>query len=372
MAEDAGLSASSGGSFSGSGSSGGVPAGSSSGGAASGSGGSSGAANGGASSGSSSGGIVVEAGNNGQCPEQATMVMGVHITVTVSWPSSAAASTGSGLLNIWLVSNMTSTGAGELTFSGATSTCGLTLPDLNLNSLGADAVCAPGMTCPTKVQIQIRNSTFQRVTRTFMTGGSQTSWNPGGMITTTPALGLLGLGNTVTPSTSWPPACATNCLASGSGGNDGPFSASEVTDDDGDGHPGITANPLSNSNYSLPPTSITPFQVPPLADQVYIVSRNLIALSAMRMTDCTHGSGTATLSLFDNHVVGCHIANPAAPCTSDQISFLDSNRTIYGPTAGSVATSGAPLMGAVTLTELQAGATCATECPADMAGGCSF
>jgi hypothetical protein len=271
-----------------------------------------------------------------------------------------------------LLTTVTPTGAGGLQFSGPTSTCATTLPDLNLNTLGAAAVCAPGVTCPSKVQIQILNSTFQKVARTFVTSGSQTSWDPGGTITTTPVLGLLGLGSSVTASAAWPPACASNCLATGSGGNDGAFPASEVQDDDGDGHPGITANPLSNSSYSLPPTSITPFQVPPLADQVYVVSRNLIALSAMRMTDCSHGSGSATISLFDNHVVGCHIAQPAGPCSSDQVSFLDTNRTVYGPTASSVASASAPLRGTVTLTELPQGSTCASACPADMAGGCSF
>jgi hypothetical protein len=314
----------------------------------------------------------VEAGADGSCPSQSSVVLGAHIAVTVSWPSSAAANTGSGPLDIWLLSNATTTGTGGLQFSGPTSTCGTTLPDLSLNTLGAAAVCAPGMTCPSKVQIQLLNSTFQKVTRTFLTTGSQTSWNPGGSITTMPVLGLLGLSTAVTASTSWPPACASNCLATGSGGDDGAFSASEVSDDDGDGHPGITANPRHDSSYSLPPTSITPFSVPPLADQVYVVSRNLIALSAMRMTDCTHGSGSATLSLFDNHVVGCHIATPSGPCTSDQVSFLDSNRTVYGPTAGSVATTSAPLKGTVKLTELPAGSTCASVCPPNQAGGCSF
>jgi hypothetical protein len=352
----------------------GVSTSSGSGGSGSSSGSSGGGVDGGASSGGSSSGaaLVVEAGADGGCPEQGTMVLGAHITVTVSWPSSAAASTGSGPLNIWLVANATATGNGGLQFSGPTSTCGLTLPDLTLNTLGAAAVCAPGLQCPNKVQIQILNSTFQKVARTFLTTGTQTDWNPGGEITTTPVLGLLGLSNAVTASTAWPPACASNCVGSGGSGNDGAFPVSEVQDDDGDGNPGITANPANNSDYSLPPTSITPFQVPPLADQVDIVSRNLIALDAKRTTDCAHGSGTATISLFDNHVVGCHIAKPAGACTSDQVSFLDTNRTVYGPTASSVATSSAPLKGTVTLTELPPGSTCASLCPPNQAGGCSF
>ncbi|MGO9833840.1 MAG: hypothetical protein ACLP1X_06465 [Polyangiaceae bacterium] len=293
---------------------------------------------------------------DGGCPEQSSVVLGVHISFPVTWPASTASATGTGTAQIWLLSNATSTGPGDLMFSGTTRSCGTTLPDIDLNAIGAAAVCAPGLTCPTKVQIQILPATFDKITRTFPTSGSQTSWNPGGTLTTTPALGLLGLSATSTfqtPGTAWPAYCASNCTP------DGAFTAAEVTDDDGDGNPGITANPLNNSSYTLPPTSVTAFAVPPLADQVYIVSRNQLSITGMRMTDCNHGSGTATITLFDNHVVGCHIASPAAVCTSAQVSFLDQNRTIYGPNANDVASQSMPITGTATVQQLAAGATCA-------------
>jgi hypothetical protein len=283
-------------------------------------------------------------------------VLGVHIKFPVTWPASTASNQGSGSVDIWLLNNATSMGAGDLMFSGTTKSCGTNLPDVDLNAIGQAAVCAPGKTCGTKVQVQILPSTFDKITRTFPTSGSQTGWNPGNTLTTNTALGLLGLKDTSSfhmNTTAWPAYCANNCTP------DGSFMAADVSDDDGDGNPGITANPLSNATYTLPPTSVTLFAVPPLADQVYIVSRNEITLTGMRMNDCTHGTGTAKITLFDNHVVGCHIQNPAAGCTSAQVSFLDQNRTIYGPNASNVASPSMPIMGTATVTELAATATCA-------------
>jgi hypothetical protein len=339
------------------GSSSGNPSGSSSGNP---SGSSSGSSDGG---GGSSSGVVPDGG----CPEQANVVLGVHIMFPVTWPASTASATGTGNAEIWLLTNETATGAGDLVFTGQTLSCGTTLPDIDLNALGAAAVCAPTLTCPSKVQIQILPATFDKITRMFPTNGSQTSWNPGGTLMTAPALGLLGLsatGTYQTPSTAWPAYCASNCTgvtcAAGtcSGTMGGSFAGAAITDDDGDGFPGITANPLSNSTYTLPPTTVSLFSVPPLADQVYIVSRNQLSISGMRKTDCNQGTGTATITLFDNHVVGCHIASPAAACTSAQVSFLDQNRTIYGPNANNVASQSMPIMGTATIKQLPAGSKC--------------
>jgi hypothetical protein len=136
-----------------------------------------------------------------------------------------------------------------------------------------------------------------------------------------------------------------------------------------DGNPGITAIPLTTTGYTAPPTSVAIAAVPPLADKVYIVSRNEIAISGMRMTDCTHGTGTATVSLFDNHVVGCHATAgtitgtgnvSAGPCTSNMVSFIDQNRTVYTPHGStSAASSSNPIMGTAKVTEIPSTMTCA-------------
>lgn len=92
----------------------------------------------------------------------------------------------------------------------------------------------------------------------------------------------------------------------------------------------------------------------------------------MRMTSCTAGTGTAKITLFDNHVVGCHanatstdgdlsFTGPAGACDSSQVNFVDGSRTIYG-TSQSTSTPispSNPVTGTVTVQQLSAGATCA-------------
>lgn len=291
---------------------------------------------------------------------ESTVVLGVHIKFTVTWPASLASDTGTGPVDIWLLNNANSSGDGGLMFSGTTKSCGTNLPDISLNAVGAAAVCGLGLTCGNKVAIQILPATFDKITRTFPTTGSQTGWQPGDTLTTVKALGLLGLsatGTYMSDTTAWPASCSANCTPAGA------FMMSDLTDDDGDSNPGITANPKNDTGsapvYTYPPTSTQAFTQPPLADQVYIVSRNEIQLTGMRMNDCNHGSGTAKITLFDNHVVGCHIHSPAGACTSAQVSFLDTNRTIYGPDATHVASASTPINGTVTVQQLPASATCA-------------
>jgi len=258
--------------------------------------------------------------------------------------------------------------------SGTSQSCGTTLPDLIFNSTGMAATGGG-----TKLNIQLLNSTWDKITRTFPTTATQTGWNTGDTQTTNPALGLLGLPASSTygmDTTAWPPVCATgNCASSPtvtctggtcSGMYAGSFAGSAVTDDDGDGKPGITAFPSTASGYALPPTSALFAYV---ADQVYIVSRNEIAITGKDMNCATGtGTGTATITLFDNHVVGCHHTammgsgtGTAGECTSDQVGFLDNNRTIYGydQTMGDTISKAHPVMGTASIVRLVSTATCA-------------
>jgi len=178
------------------------------------------------------------------------------------------------------------------------------------------------------------------------------------MINTDAALGVIGLSDSAwgSDSKAWPPACSTGCAG---GSNAGAFPSGDTKDDDGAGKPGFTANPATDSTYTYPPTTITLFSVPPLADEVYLASRNEIAISAVRKTDCTHATGTAKVTLFDNHVIGCHIHDPAGPCSDAAVSFLDQNRTLYGPDPNNRASKSTPITGTATLVELPSTATCA-------------
>ena len=326
---------------------------------------------------SSSGVAMIDATADGGCPEQASLVLGAKIVFPVTWAQSLASNAGSGNVSIWLLSQATTTGAGDLQFSGKAESCGTSLPDIDLNGLGTSAVCAPGDTCGTKVSVQILPSTFAKITRTFPTSGMQSGWNPGATLTTVPALGLLGLTQASpysTDTTAWPDTsgCSTACTPFGV------FMSSYNSDDDMDGNPGITANPKNDTGanpvYTYPPTATTFFARPPLADQVYIVSRNEIALSGTRMgtgsNACTQGSGASKITLFDNHVVGCHslststngdvsFTGPAGTCDSSQVSFLDSNRTIYTAANGNAASPTNAITGTVNVSEFASTATCA-------------
>jgi hypothetical protein len=244
-------------------------------------------------------------------------------------------------VSIWLLTKFNVAGTA---LTGTSQSCALSLPDLALNLTGMMATGGG-----TKLNIQIgpgtgidnpMNTTWDKITRTFPVSGTLAGWNTGDMQTVAPSLGLLGLTDTAmstgmnpgkysVDTTAWPPYCANNCTPAGS------FTMADLSDDDGDGKPGITAYPSTDSGYALPPTTSLFAEV---ADEVYIVSRNEIAISG-KSTDCVNGkgTGTATITLFDNHVVGCHATNPMGqnfgtpgPCTSSQVSFLDLNRTIYG------------------------------------------
>jgi hypothetical protein len=309
--------------------------------------------------------------------------MGVKISFTVNWPASTAAAAGSGPVNIWLLSHST----GTTMLMGTSQTCESTLPDLPLAGAGLSAVNGNGTT----VQIDIPVAkTWANVSRTFADTGTQSGFNPGATFDVNAAVGLLGLTNAsyagnlpTTQPPAWPDesGCTANCACTGTGkgsaatfsGTCGVFPAADVTDDDGDGNPGITSYPfngmMNSVAYTYPPTTVTFFATPPLADQLYIVSRNELQLTGTRMTDCNHGGGSVSVTLFDNHVVGCHatatstngdlsFTGPAGPCDSGQTAFVDQNRPIYGTASGPASTSN-PISGTFTGLVMAAGTTCA-------------
>jgi hypothetical protein len=301
-------------------------------------------------------------GADGGCVGTTSQTLATKITFTVGWPDNIAAVGGTGTVSIWLLSKFT----GTSTLTGTSQSCGTTLPDLTLTNLGSIGAGAGGNTA--KVQIQILNSTWDKISRTFVTTGTQNGFQIGNSQDTNPAVGLIGLGQSstyATDTTTWPPYCATGkCIGSSTTGS---FATSDVVDDDHDTFPGITANPLNGTDsYVYPPTNTT-CGAP--ADQVYIVSRNEIAITGMK-TACGKGTGTAKITLFDNHVVGCHAAAfqcnalsakvPAAPCTDGQVQFLDQNRTIYGydMSAGDTASPSHPISGTATVVQLADSATC--------------
>jgi hypothetical protein len=286
--------------------------------------------------------------------------LATKVTFDVQWPSTTASNAGTGSVSIWLLTKFT----GSTALTGTSQSCGTTLPDLQLNDIGTYAA---NMTPPpdAKVQIQITNATWAKVTRTFNVMGMQSGFTVNSTEDTSASVGLVGLAagsSYATDTTAWP----IDCPMAGCTGSDW-FKSSDIVDDDGDGNPGITANPLNSNGYTYPPTNTT-CGAP--ATEIYVVSRNEIAVSGMRM-DCSHGSGTASITLFDNHVIGCKHGTEAAhgvcsavtpgACSASEIAFLDDNRTKYGydQTAGHVFSKTHPAMnGKATIVALRDGSTC--------------
>jgi hypothetical protein len=318
--DDAG--GSSGGSSSGAGSSNGA-----SGSSGSSSGASSGASGGGSgsSSGSSSGPV-----GDGGCQTDLAETNGVHIKLSVTWagtPTVLMASNGAQNVDIYLLSHTTNDGTGKLT--GTARACGVTLPDVQLVLMG-------GASTPPKIHLAFPDIWDGSSMPKFNVTGTQNGRGPGGTIAFDKSVQLLGLkqtGSYSMASTMWP-----NPNGSGTQAGTFPqFQTSDMSDDDGDGKPGITLDStLPDSTYQYVPTSIDFAHTG--ADNLYLVSRNEIALSGTIGSDCTTASGTATVSVFQNHVLGCHDSSSASipNCSTtsgilDGPGFIDANRTVFVP-----------------------------------------
>jgi hypothetical protein len=320
-----GSSGGSGGSSGSSGSSGG--SGGSSGGSGSSSGGSSGSSGGSGGSSGSSGGSDYD---GGMCMSSTSLTVASNINISVTWPATTAGDSGTGSVHVWLLSKFTANGN---MFTGNSQTCGLSLPDLDLNGLGT--IAAGG----SKVQIQIPASVWSAPSMpTYASTGSQTQWGPPGTFTINPTLALIGLAfpSSVDPTTyAWP--SSTWSFPSGT----------TYPDSDGDGNPGITASPLNGNGYVLPPTAIGIGGSAATADKVYLATRTQVSLSG-NWTSCSDLSGSADVSNFDNHVVGCHI-NGGSACTTGaantQADFIDQNRTVYAPTSATFVATVLPSTG---------------------------
>ncbi len=256
--------------------------------------------------------------------------MATLVTVPVTWPAVTMSGlkitkAGSGNVQIVLLADETfTTDGGAESFTGTSRTCATTLPAVAFDTDGATLSMIPSGDTG-YLSISLPDSLWDKITRTTpITGtvmGSKTSTNP--------SVGLFGLSQTssfANASTAWPAACSTNCVPTGA------FAAADVSanngDDDGDGNPGISAlgvKMLSGKNdYILPPTAAIGGTA---ADQIYTMSRTALSVTSTQL-DCATGSGTATVTLFDNHVVGCHLTTGSA-CNSTQTSFLDTNRVVY-------------------------------------------
>lgn len=222
------------------------------------------------------------------------MTLGVRTIVPISWPATLGTTAGSGDFVLETLVRLTADGN---TLTGEGSPCHSTLPAYTYTGIiggGMGRIDIPDSVWDTPG--------FPAYPATAAIGG----WESGSSITFSPGVSLAGL-TLADPSSAWPDS----------------YSDIETADPDDDGYPGITAIPATGQGFASPPVSI----VGPRADRIYLVVRRAVALAG-QFTSCTEMSGTANVEFFDNHVVGCRIANGSS-CNSTQTDFVDSNRTIY-------------------------------------------
>jgi hypothetical protein len=239
----------------------------------------------------------------GACPAQARITLAVHIVMNATWPATAAAGAGMDKIHLWNLSKLAVNGT-QLS-GNETRSCGTTLPPFMLN--GAGRLVTGG----SKVHVEIPHSVWEAPAIPRLNSmGTLSGFDPGSKLDIVGTVALMGL-TMPDPSAPWPDS----------------YSKLMAVDVDGDGKPGFTAVPRSGMDHVQPPTGLGIFGSAPTADRIYLASRTVVGLHGM-LTSCTEGAGTADISAFDSHVVGCHVKG-GNDCTPAQTDFVDQSRTIY-------------------------------------------
>ena len=235
------------------------------------------------------------------CIRDSSWTEAVHYVLDVTWEGTTAAEGGSGKINIW--SRVTYKVNGDKLDVGLHA-CGSVLPETKLNGVGK--IAAGG----DKILIEVEESVWDAESIPItMASGKQSGVDVGSDVEFS-YVSLLG-ATMADPSGAWPEAGADM----------------DAVDLEGDGSKGYTATPRKGGGFVLPPTSLGLVGSAPSADKVYLVSRQAMTLKGKRSA-CDAHSGTATVTSFDNHVVGCHISG-GAECNASQAEFVDSNRMKY-------------------------------------------
>jgi hypothetical protein len=277
---------------------------------------SSGSSKGGSSSSGSGSGSGSNAGSPGSTPEggsgndpgpgedceaQASWTEAMHYALDVTWPGTTAGEEGMGKIHIW--SRVTFSANGDDLEVGLHA-CGSVLPETNLTVAGQFA------TGGKKVLIEVPSMVWDAPSIPItMATGTQSGFAVGSDVELS-YVSVLG-ATLADPLAAWPESGADMT----------------AVDLEGDSAKGYTAAPKDGGGYVLPPTAVGLAGSAPSADKVYLVSRQAMTLKGKR-TACDAHSGTAEVTAFDNHVVGCHIKG-AAECSAGQSDFVDENRMRY-------------------------------------------
>lgn len=236
-----------------------------------------------------------------ECEARESWTEALHYVLDVTWPGTTAGESGSGKINIW--SRVTFSASGDDLEVGLHA-CGSVLPETKLTVAGKFA------TGGEKVLIEVPGMVWDAPSIPItMASGKQSGFSVGSDVEFS-YVSVLG-ATLADPMAAWPESGADM----------------SAVDLEGDGSKGYTAAPRNGGGYVFPPTAVGLAGSAPAADKIYLVSRQAMTLKGKR-TACDAHSGTAEVTAFDNHVVGCHI-NGGAECSADQADFVDQNRMRY-------------------------------------------
>jgi len=245
-----------------------------------------------------SGGAGGTGGSGSTCPTK--YAMATHVIMNVSWPKTTFAgitvvNAGTGKVHVWTKSAFDENGNMATVVS---KSCGSALPAIQTTAIAGSEKLLP----------EIPNDVWDQSSMPSFTGSATKN---GSAVSANPGTALVGLKMT-DPNATWP------AVASVMG-----------VDHDSDGHPGIHAVSKTDSGYTAVPADINRSK---RTDRLDLATRATMTLSAT-VNGCPETySGTANVTKFDNHVIGCHIQG-GSECDTTQRNFVDSNRTVFTVTS---------------------------------------
>jgi hypothetical protein len=283
--------------------------------------------------------------------------MAAKLTMVASWPGTTAISpcdptngcTGDMSRLVLVLAIDYTIDPSTMKFSGTMRTCDSSTPPVPLTAFGAQA---SGFPMGSEVLFVTAKDVWDKQPTVNVTGSAA---NGSFVLDDVTALtGLKADSMWKDPKVMWPPP-----------------STKPMTD------PSIPMSDWDTSDMNLNMGGITgsfkadmaPFVVPHTAlsttsaqtDQGYVVVRTEMSFNGC-MTSCTEGSGTASVPLYQNHFIGCHIpagdAGAARLCTPAEYNFIDANTTVYTVVSGTltlkVVPSGSGEGGAVNCADVRA------------------
>jgi hypothetical protein len=243
-----------------------------------------------------------DAGGNVICQTRAGETVGLHIVAQVTWPQTILAA-GTGTLHIW--SRAATTYSGN-NLTASVKACGAIVPPLTLLPQYGGY----------KIQPLFPDSLWDSSAMpSFTVAGTHGGFGGGASVKLDKAAVLIGATMADPANGAWPQS-----------GTD-----LTVVDHDGNGKAGVDATSRTGGEFRMPPANVEALSSMGasgvFADVIYLAFRVVTAIDGTRQ-GCDRVTGTATLSHFDNHVVGCH-ASAGRECEAAEVSLLDLGRSIF-------------------------------------------